>query len=129
MLYAGHVWPDELPFIDFYSVGLINSTDHCDSSSLPTAIELGFCYAKNYKRHDGVNGMTNRHQERAEKIVTAFKQSLDPNVAEQITKAQFTALTVMIKEAMGEELGFVAEQLEQVIRQLRADSERRDLGM
>ena len=73
--------------------------------------------------------MTNRHQERADKIVTAFKQSLDPGVAQQITAPQFTALTQMIKEAMGHELGFAAEQLEQVIRQLRAESERRDLGM
>lgn len=73
--------------------------------------------------------MTNRHQERAEKIVTTFKQSLDSKVAKQITEPQLTALTQMIKEAMGEELGFAAEQLEQVIRQLRAESERRDLGM
>lgn len=73
--------------------------------------------------------MTNRHQERAEKIVTTFKQSLDPKVAQQISEAQLTALTQMIKQAMGQELGFAAEQLEQVIRQLRAESERRDLGM
>ena len=73
--------------------------------------------------------MTNRHQERAEQIVATFKQSLDAKVVQYITDAQFTALTLMIKEAMGEELGFAAEQLEQVIRKLRAESERPDMGM
>jgi len=73
--------------------------------------------------------MTNRHQERAEKIVATFKQSLDKNVAKKITDAQFNALTLMIREVMGEEAGFAAEQLEQVIRKLRAESEKPDLGM
>ncbi len=73
--------------------------------------------------------MTNRHQERAEKIAAAFKQSLDKNVAKQITDAQFKTLTLMIREAMGDEAGFAAEQLEQVIRKLRAESEKPDLGM
>ena len=73
--------------------------------------------------------MTNRHQERAEKIVATFKQSLDKKVAKQITDAQFNTLTLMIREAMGEEAGFAAEQLEQVIRKLRAESEKPDLGM
>ena len=73
--------------------------------------------------------MTNRHQQRAEKIVATFKQSLDANVAQQITDAQFNALALMITEVMGEEAGFAAEQLEQVIRKLRAESEKPDLGM
>ena len=73
--------------------------------------------------------MTNRHQERAEKIVATFKQSLDKKVAKQITDAQFNDLTLMIREVMGEEAGFAAEQLEQVIRKLRAESEKPELGM
>jgi len=79
--------------------------------------------------HYGVTGMTNRHQQRAEKIVATFKQSLDKKVVKQITDAQFNALTLMIREVMGEEAGFAAEQLEQVIRKLRAESEKPDLGM
>ena len=73
--------------------------------------------------------MTNRHQQTAEKIVATFKQSLEKNIAQQITEAQFNTLTLMIREAMGEEAGFAAEQLEQVIRKLRAESEKLDLGM
>ena len=73
--------------------------------------------------------MTNRHQQTAEKIVATFKQSLDKNIAQQITEAQFNTLTLMIREAMGEEAGFAAEQLEQIIRKLRAESEKPDLGM
>jgi len=77
----------------------------------------------------GVAGMTNRHQQTAEKIVATFKQSLEKNIAQQITEAQFNTLTLMIREAMGEEAGFAAEQLEQVIRKLRAESEKPELGM
>ncbi len=73
--------------------------------------------------------MTNRHQQRAEKVVATFKQSLPEDVAQQITDAQFNSLTLMIKESMGEEAGFAADQLEQVIRTLRAESEKPDLGM
>ena len=73
--------------------------------------------------------MTNRHQQRAEKIVATFKQSLSENIAQQITDAQLNSLIIMIKEAMGEEAGFAAEQLEQVIRKLRAESEKPELGM
>ena len=73
--------------------------------------------------------MTNRHQARAEKIVATFRQSLEKKLAKQITDAQYNTLTLMIVEAMGEEAGFAAEQLEQVIRKLRAESEKPDLGM
>ena len=73
--------------------------------------------------------MTVRHQEIAEKIVATFKQSLDENVAKQITEAQYTALTLMVKEAMGDEARFAAEQLEKIIQKLRTESEKPDLGM
>jgi hypothetical protein len=73
--------------------------------------------------------MTNRHQQVAEKIVATFKQSLSENAAQQVSDAQFNTLILMIREAMGEEASFAAEQLEQVIRKLRAESEKPDLGM
>lgn len=73
--------------------------------------------------------MTARHQETAEKIVATFKLSLDENVALQISEAQYTALTLMVKEAMGEEARFAVEQLEKIIQKLRTESEKPDLGM
>lgn len=73
--------------------------------------------------------MTMRHQEMAEKIVAKFKQSLDESVAQQITEAQYTALILMVKEALGEEARFAAEQLESIIQKLRTESEKPDLGM
>ena len=73
--------------------------------------------------------MTARHQETAEKIVATFKLSLDENVAQQISEAQYTALTLMVKEAMGEEARFAVEQLEKIIQKLRTESEKPDLGM
>jgi NAD(P)H-dependent flavin oxidoreductase YrpB (nitropropane dioxygenase family) len=77
----------------------------------------------------GVENMTVRHQETADKIVATFKQSLDKKVAQQITEAQYTALTLMVKEAMGEEARFAVEQLEKIIQKLRTESEKPDLGM
>ena len=73
--------------------------------------------------------MTVRHQEMAEKIVATFKQSLGEDVAQQITEAQYTALILMVEEAMGEEARFAVEQLEKIIQKLRAESEKPDLGM
>ena len=73
--------------------------------------------------------MTVRHQEMAEKIVATFKQSLDKNVAQQISDAQFNTLSLMIMEAMGEEARFAVEQLEKIIQKLRTEAEKPDLGM
>ena len=73
--------------------------------------------------------MTVRHQEMAEKIVATFKLSLGEDVAQQITEAQYTALILMVEEAMGEEARFAVEQLEKIIQKLRAESEKPDLGM
>lgn len=73
--------------------------------------------------------MTSRHQETAEKVVATFKQSLNEDVAQHITEAQYKALALMVKEAMGEEANFAAEQLEKIIQKLRVESEKPDLGM
>jgi len=73
--------------------------------------------------------MTNRHQERAEKIVAAFKAALDEGVRQQITDAQYHLLSNTIRQALGEELSVAVETMEEIIRQLRTETERPDLGI
>lgn len=73
--------------------------------------------------------MNNRHQEQAKKIVEAFKDTLDESVRQQIPAEQFNVLVLMIKEAMGEELCVAAERIENVLRELRAESDKLELGM
>lgn len=73
--------------------------------------------------------MTNRHQDQATKIIEAFKDTLDEDVCQQISDEKFNVLALMIKEAMGEELGVAAELIEDVVRKLRAESDKPELGM
>jgi len=73
--------------------------------------------------------MTNRHQEHAEKIVAAFKDALDEGVRQQITDAQYHLLSNTIRQALGEELGVALERMEEIVRQLRTETERPELGI
>jgi len=73
--------------------------------------------------------MVKRHEEKALKIIEGFRNSLDVQVQQQITDAQLKGLEAMIVEAMGDEVSIAAEKMEQVIKQLRTESERLDLGL
>lgn len=46
---------------------------------------------------------------------------------QQITDSQFNTLRLMIKEALGEELAEAIERMEEVIKQLRTETERPEL--
>jgi acyl-CoA reductase-like NAD-dependent aldehyde dehydrogenase len=73
--------------------------------------------------------MTNRHQEHAEKIVAAFREALDEGVRQQIADAQYQLLGNTIRKALGEEVAYAVEQMDAVIRKLRSETERPDLGI
>lgn len=73
--------------------------------------------------------MSNRHQELASRIVENFQDSLDENIRQQIPDNQFNVLTLMIREALGNELSTAAERIESVVRGLRAESDKPELGM
>lgn len=70
--------------------------------------------------------MTDRHQERAEKVVATFKALLDASVQEHISDAQFEHLAIAIREALAEEVHDVARQLEELARGLRAATDREE---
>ena len=73
--------------------------------------------------------MGNQHQDRAVKVVEAFKDLLDENSSQQIAAAKFDTLTLMITEAISEELGVAADMMEDVIKKLRAELNKPELGM
>lgn len=73
--------------------------------------------------------MTNQHHERAARVVTAFMDTLDDSVRKQITGSQVNTLTLMIKKALGEELSLAVERVEELLRQLRTETDKPELGI
>ena len=73
--------------------------------------------------------MTYRQQDMARKIIAAFKDTLDENLCRQISDEQFNVLELMIKEGIGKELSAATELVEEVVRKLRAESDKPELGM
>jgi len=73
--------------------------------------------------------MTDHNREVAEKIVAAFKAELSDTTQKQIADARFEALTRAIREALSEERADAAELVENVVKQLRAEVEKPELGL
>lgn len=73
--------------------------------------------------------MSDRYRERAGKVVAAFQAAIDAEVRERITKAEYEELTLWIQEAMAEAVGDAAEEMDAVLRRLRAEAEKPGLGM
>lgn len=73
--------------------------------------------------------MSERHQELAEKVVSAFKERLSEHARGQITDAQFEDLSLMIREVIAVELEGAANLMDEVLKKLRADIEKPDLGL
>ncbi len=72
--------------------------------------------------------MTNQ-QDRANKVVEAFRRLLDQDVSQQISESQFETLALMINEVISEELGVAADMMEDVIKRLRVEYSKSELGM
>lgn len=73
--------------------------------------------------------MTKRNEDMARKIITAFKASLDANSRQKIGDEQYDMLEAMIREGMSKELNAAAEQVEELARNLRALTDKPELGM
>lgn len=73
--------------------------------------------------------MTDGQRPMVGKIVEKFKEELDPAVRDQITGAQYSALAIMIEEAIAEEVGSAASMVEEVGKKLRARVGGGELGM
>ena len=73
--------------------------------------------------------MANHRQDRAHRVVEAFRELLDDHVSQQISQTQYDTLALMISEAIGDELGVAAGMMEEVIKQIRIDYSKSEIGM
>ena len=73
--------------------------------------------------------MPNRHQALADRVLDAFKDILNEVVRKQITESQYTELSLMIQEALSEELDHAINRVEEVVKNLRTEVEKPELGL
>lgn len=73
--------------------------------------------------------MTDQHQQVAHKAVEAFKAVLSESARQQISETELNELTIMIREALAEELESAAASIEELARTLRAKIDRPELGL
>lgn len=73
--------------------------------------------------------MTQRHQERARKVVDSFKALLDEKALEAIPASEFEQLSLIVQQALSEELHDAAEEVEALAHKLRAGTSMEDVGM
>jgi hypothetical protein len=73
--------------------------------------------------------MTDQHHARAVRVVQAFKESISEAALECISDAQLEKLTLMIGEAISEELSEAALMIEDVAKKLRSQTDRLELGL
>lgn len=73
--------------------------------------------------------MTNRHEEIADTLVEAFKDTLDAQARQLITEAKFDRLKEMVAETLSNEVQQVADRMSDVIKELRSEIGKPDLGL
>ena len=73
--------------------------------------------------------MTNLHHKRADKVVAEFKQIIGESMCAQISDANFQDLTLLIRDAISDELLAAAELIEKVAMKIRRDTDLNQLGL
>ena len=73
--------------------------------------------------------MTDNHQERAQRVVRAFKTMLEDRALEHITNAQFEDLALMIQKLVTEELEGAVAVVEDALNRVRGGIAKPDLGL
>ena len=73
--------------------------------------------------------MTERHVHYAKKVVESFKELLPDAALKEITNGEFEELELMIQEALSDELHTATDQMDGLIRRLRSEIDRPELGM
>ena len=72
--------------------------------------------------------MTNMHHQRADKVVAEFKEIIGESICAQISDANFQDLTLLIRDAITDELLEAAELIEKVAMKIRRDTDLHELG-
>jgi hypothetical protein len=73
--------------------------------------------------------MSNRHHQRADKVVTEFKDIIGESACKQISDAHFQDLTLLIRDAISDELLAAAELVEKLAQHLRSETDILELGL
>ncbi len=73
--------------------------------------------------------MTNRHHQRADKVVTEFKEILGEAKCAQISDTDFEDLTLLIRDVITDELLAAAELIEKVAQHIRSESDLHEIGL
>ena len=73
--------------------------------------------------------MSDRQEQIAQKVVELFKSTLNKQALELISDAEFKALSLMIKQAMGAELVHAADMMDRLGKQLRSESGREEMEL
>ena len=73
--------------------------------------------------------MTEQHQERARKVVESFRELLSKKALDAIPDNDFEQLALFVQEALADELHDAAEQVEDLARNMRADTSLSDVGI
>ena len=72
--------------------------------------------------------MTNKHHQRADKVVAEFKEIIGESICAQISDANFQDLALLIRDAITDELLAAAELIEKVAMKIRRDTDLHQLG-
>ena len=72
--------------------------------------------------------MVNKHHQRADKVVAEFKEIIGESICAQISDANFQDLTLLIRDAITDELLATAELIEKVAMEIRRDTDLHELG-
>ena len=73
--------------------------------------------------------MTNRHHQRADKVVAEFKEIIGESVCNQIPDAHFQDLTLLVRDLISDELLAAAELIEKVAHHLRSETDIHELEL
>lgn len=73
--------------------------------------------------------MSERQRERAQKVVQSFRELLDQKALDAIPPNDFEQLTLFVQEALSDELHDAAEQLEELARRMRSETNLGDVGV
>ena len=73
--------------------------------------------------------MENDQKDRADRVVETFRSQLDSDINAAIGEHNFDALNSLVREAIAEHTETIIEQLEDVLKQIKADTERRPLEL
>jgi hypothetical protein len=73
--------------------------------------------------------MGNRHHQRADKAVVEFKEVIGESICSQISKAHFEDLTLLIRDAITDEVLSATERMEMIIKEIRSETDLHEIGI